>query len=529
LASSFSLALDVALEGEFTFEGSAAELADRLAAEAVELLSIEPALESGGVKAQKAVYRKIPEAENLAMTLPHVLRQGDTTRAHQMALRGIELFPQSATFRLYVARTAKCSVEERITLLNQSLSAAERSLPAEGTLEDHKMAEWSKIMDRVWPTRSGTAQADPPKTNESKDSDPDEQDDKAAYAALKYLAMFLLINHRPKQATPHFERLFRLDPKDLFASCGLIACNLASADSKRIADAKSLLDADRPISLGFSTPYGEGDYVGDPLHVWARTLERFLRGDLEAARRALAWARLVGGQFEACLLGRRPYPEIEAEDIYAPGGGGLFGVGVPVSELRDSQIREALAFISPAWQAHPDAIEWLRSAPHEDVPLRAKPKPPKLGASRTFFQAQIEGRSFRVALGYGDGPVLVAKPSKMPLQHGGRARIATSSIRLTPSEAEGGPQRWSIVPDGHRPAIDISGLTDIGRMLLSQKFGIPLGQSDDGLSFLGSEACESLCKDAGTHSNRYFLYSSSIRTIAGLTEKLLEYKPPSAT
>lgn len=78
---------------------------------------------------------------------------------------------------------------------------------------------------------------------------------------------------------------------------------------------------------------------------WGRVLERWLAGDVPGAQQALAEARLQNGYSEAYIKGHRRLPK------YAPGSYS------PGSKEEAQCFSGSLLMM---WQAHPEAMSWLR-------------------------------------------------------------------------------------------------------------------------------------------------------------------------
>jgi tetratricopeptide (TPR) repeat protein len=75
--------------------------------------------------------------------------------------------------------------------------------------------------------------------------------------------------------------------------------------------------------------------------LWGRVLERFLRGDVTGAGKALAKARRQSDELEPYFTGDVYLDDPDADD-----------------ELDDDRV---IYELGPAWEAHPDAVAWLRS------------------------------------------------------------------------------------------------------------------------------------------------------------------------
>jgi tetratricopeptide (TPR) repeat protein len=80
--------------------------------------------------------------------------------------------------------------------------------------------------------------------------------------------------------------------------------------------------------------------------LWGRVLERYLSGDPKGASRIFRKASERNPHVFDYLTGRKR-PSMELGDFYSPGD--------------ESEAILCLEEIGPAWQKHPEAIEWLKS------------------------------------------------------------------------------------------------------------------------------------------------------------------------
>lgn len=80
--------------------------------------------------------------------------------------------------------------------------------------------------------------------------------------------------------------------------------------------------------------------------LWGQVLERYLSGDFREAARICRRARERNPHVLGYLTGRKR-PAFELGDFYSPGD--------------ESEAILCLEDIGPAWQKHPEAIEWLKS------------------------------------------------------------------------------------------------------------------------------------------------------------------------
>lgn len=148
--------------------------------------------------------------------------------------------------------------------------------------------------------------------------------------ARSVLALRLMAMGRWDEAIKEHEGMLELCPNDnLGIRYPLLALYLQES---RLKDAAKLLETykeERPYSSQM---------------LWGYVLERFLADDLTGAAASLKPARKLNGFFEAYLKGHRKLPK-ESPGYYSPGS------------REEAQIGTAI--FKPAWDAHPEAIEWL--------------------------------------------------------------------------------------------------------------------------------------------------------------------------
>lgn len=139
---------------------------------------------------------------------------------------------------------------------------------------------------------------------------------------------------RLDEAIETIENVLRMDPLDIANFTErLLALYLAK---KRLEDARRLM---KELDDG-----EEATFLS-----WSRVLERFLSSDLKGAAKAYHHANRENSAVTGYLTGRKPWPldEEEDEDLF---------------EDEDSD-EEALAYMdifAVAWDAHPEAKEWLK-------------------------------------------------------------------------------------------------------------------------------------------------------------------------
>lgn len=151
--------------------------------------------------------------------------------------------------------------------------------------------------------------------------------------ARSELAQRLLKMGQIDESIVEHEGMLELCPGDnLGIRYGLVGLYL---QQNRLTDAARLLkefEDERPYSAMMAWPY---------------VLERFLSGALDEAAEALSVAREQNGYVEAYLNGHRNLPK-ESAGSYSPGS------------REEAEICADLQ--KPAWDAHPESIEWLEAS-----------------------------------------------------------------------------------------------------------------------------------------------------------------------
>jgi len=99
------------------------------------------------------------------------------------------------------------------------------------------------------------------------------------------------------------------------------------------------LDGSRKLFKKYPTEYMA-------VFLWGQVLERYLSGDLKEAARIFRRASERNPYVFDYLTGKRR-PDFELGDFYSPGD--------------ESEAILCLEEIGPAWQKHPEAVEWLKS------------------------------------------------------------------------------------------------------------------------------------------------------------------------
>lgn len=149
--------------------------------------------------------------------------------------------------------------------------------------------------------------------------------------ARAQLAQRLVFTGQLDEAVTEHEGLLELCPNDnLGIRYPLLGLYLRE---RRLDDAARLLETykeERPYSAQMG---------------WAYVLERILAGAVGEAEEALQAARKQNGYVEAYLKGHRKMPK-EMPGYFSPGS-------------REEAVIAA-EFLKPAWDAFPDALEWLR-------------------------------------------------------------------------------------------------------------------------------------------------------------------------
>jgi tetratricopeptide (TPR) repeat protein len=241
------------------------------------------------------------------------MEEPDSDESLQLAREALRLDPECVDALATVAQITARSADELITRLEEAVETGARALGTAFFAEEQGRF-WGIVVTRPY-MRTRAALADLQRTT-----------------------------GRLTEAIGHFEALLELNPNDNQGNRDpLLGCYLAAGN---LEGAKRLLDE-----------YGA---AGLAVFAWGEVLEQFLRGDLEEAAATLAEARQQNRHVEAFLTGARPVPR-ETEPFYQPG--------------RESEAIRAADFLLPAWQRHPDALAWLKSANPPTAPIpRGRPK-----------------------------------------------------------------------------------------------------------------------------------------------------------
>ena len=121
-----------------------------------------------------------------------------------------------------------------------------------------------------------------------------------------------------------------------------------------------------------------------------------------------------------------------------------------------------------------------------------------------FYRSTIEGRKFLAGLSV-DGPYVSDGDDDVCI---GASSIVKFAVRLLPSEqridAPIPSSRWIVVKYADEKRIDLSSLSDQGRLEFSRQFGVPISERLDGIDdhgalFFRSEAFLALCEWAKAH------------------------------
>jgi tetratricopeptide (TPR) repeat protein len=149
--------------------------------------------------------------------------------------------------------------------------------------------------------------------------------------ARSQLALRLMEAGRIDESIAEHEGMLGLNPNDnQGVRYALMACYLIE---KRLEEARRLFDQydERTLSATFA---------------WAYVLERYLSGDLDGARRALANAQKQNSHAMAYFLQHRKLPKAMPDS---------YGIG----SREEAMI--AWDILQPAWKKYPEAGKWLKA------------------------------------------------------------------------------------------------------------------------------------------------------------------------
>lgn len=225
----------------------------------------------------------------------------------------LKLDPGNVDALLLVLNYCEVPVDEEIEILRKIVKLAERRLGPR-TFEDLRGKFWGAIETRPY------------------------------MRAREQLAESLNYAGRIGEAIAEWEGLLELNPHD---NQGLRHPLLTSCLALNRLDCVARLFEQFREEVELSTVFA-----------WGRVLERFLVGDSDGARKALAAARILNAHSEAYLRGRKRVPK-NLPTSYDPGS-------------REEAACFAEALIA-AWKAHPSAKRWLKSQPPGPLEPRNTP------------------------------------------------------------------------------------------------------------------------------------------------------------
>ncbi len=357
--------------------------------------------------------------------------------------------------------------------------------------------------------------------------------DESAY----YAGQVLMAHFKPAEAHEFFALCFRLGshqriPRLTFAA---YAASSIALGKLKLAREVLLLDAKESLSdIGhpddFETAITErGDFdrqegrrllafpecSGSDYSGWVCPLERFLAGDLDTARRSLAWARSRNARAELYLTGQLPEPEPYYE--FRPPEAKSWRT--TKAEREDHDARYCFSLVAAAWRLHPVAVEWLKSAPQEKLPVKARYKEYNPPSSFTFYKAVIEGREFEASLGP-DGVHIHERASRSESYIGPSEIIYSETDKIHGRNCDA-KVHWCIAKygDSSQAMIDLCSLSDKGRKVLAKSFGLPMRGERAGRTerFYSSTAFESLCEWAKENPKKIVRYKGC-RYLYNLTD-----------
>jgi tetratricopeptide (TPR) repeat protein len=219
-------------------------------------------------------------------------------REKALILEALEIDPTNIDALLQVAKYAGLDDEEEIEVLRKIVATAEKKLGPK-VFNQCRGGFWGMIETRPY------------------------------MRARERLAEALRVAGRLDEAIAEWEGMLELNPNDNQGiRYSLLAIDLAL---NRLEEVRKLF-----------SKYPEFDF--NVVFAWGRVLERFLSGDLAAAKEALAAARTQNPAMQGYIKGQRKMPRTLPEG-YSPGSR-----------------EEAICFaevLQTAWSTHPSAMAWL--------------------------------------------------------------------------------------------------------------------------------------------------------------------------
>jgi tetratricopeptide (TPR) repeat protein len=150
--------------------------------------------------------------------------------------------------------------------------------------------------------------------------------------AKQHLGELLVESEQLTEAIEVFERMLELNSRD--------------DQGMRYRLLGLYLATDQPDAADRLLSSYEGEEEGPALVAWGRVLERWLSGNLDEARAALARARKVNPFAESYISGERRLPE-ESPEYYRPGD--------------ETEAQVCAKELGLALESHPDFRDWVRT------------------------------------------------------------------------------------------------------------------------------------------------------------------------
>lgn len=217
----------------------------------------------------------------------------------ELTNKALQLDPDCSDALLLMARLTSRSLTEEIKKVKEIIARTEQKL-GKKYFEENKGHFWGMVETRPY------------------------------MRALSFLISALREKRKTAEAIRQAEKMLELNPNDNQGIRDtLLGMYLETGN----------LDGARKLFKKYPTEYMA-------VFLWGQMLERYLSGDLKGAARIYRRASERNPYVFDYLTGRRR-PDFELEDFYSPGD--------------ENEAILCLEEIGPAWQKHPEAIEWMKS------------------------------------------------------------------------------------------------------------------------------------------------------------------------
>ncbi len=234
------------------------------------------------------------------------LETDDLGEALWLADQALKLDPECTDAQRLIVAVLPMSPENRVQLMREVVERAEKNL-GEHYIKENAGDFWGIVATRPYMRAKGN------------------------------LAELLLAAGDSEEASSIYERMLELDRSDRqgvrFALLGLYL------GSGNLNGARGVMSRFRSEEKHFAA------------FAWARVLERWLSGNLKAAKEALARARKINRFVEPYLTGARRLPR-RVPEYFQPG--------------EESEARLCMHELAAAWERHPAFREWVRAAMNPD-------------------------------------------------------------------------------------------------------------------------------------------------------------------